>query len=105
MKLSHLLIAPAVAAVILAQSSCTRSEAQTAPVAKESPGFPQTGVLCSVKIYREGQDEVKPGELQASQLDVNGTLVVVNDQWICVKEGSSEHWIPRARVLDLRLSR
>lgn len=37
--------------------------------------------------------------------DARGTLQVANDRWVCVKDGSAETWIPRDRVVMIKLSR
>jgi hypothetical protein len=36
---------------------------------------------------------------------VEGTLVAMTDQWIIVKEGSDESWVPREKVLLMKASK
>jgi len=36
---------------------------------------------------------------------VQGTLIRVNSEWLVLKDGESENWIPRDKVLLLRTSR
>lgn len=36
---------------------------------------------------------------------VEGTLVRVDDEWLVLKDGTYENWIPRDKVLFMRVSR
>ena len=36
---------------------------------------------------------------------VGGTLIAMTDQWIIVKEGSDENWIPREKVMLMKASK
>jgi hypothetical protein len=36
---------------------------------------------------------------------LGGTLIAMTDQWIIVKEGSDENWIPRDKVMLMKASK
>ena len=36
---------------------------------------------------------------------VGGTLIAMTDQWIIVKEGSDENWVPREKVMLMKASK
>jgi hypothetical protein len=36
---------------------------------------------------------------------VEGTLLAMTDQWIIVKEGSDESWVPREKVMLMKASK
>lgn len=36
---------------------------------------------------------------------IGGTLIAMTDQWIIVKEGSDENWIPREKVMFMKASK
>ena len=36
---------------------------------------------------------------------VTGTLLSMTGEWVVVKDGSFEHWIPKEKVLDMKASR
>jgi len=48
-----------------------------------------------------------PGKAGGFQPDwtVRGQLILLNDQWCVLKDGTFENWIPREKVLVLRASK
>ena len=36
---------------------------------------------------------------------VAGTLIAMTDQWLIVKEGSDESWVPREKVMVMKASK
>jgi hypothetical protein len=100
MRTPFLLLAPVFAAGILAQSGCTRSEAQTPGIGKDLPSAPGIGTKCTLKLYSEAM-----ASLSLSSPEISGVLAADTPDWVCVKENSTEHWVPKARVLELKLTR
>ena len=39
------------------------------------------------------------------EVTVEGSLVSIDDQWLVLKDGTYENWIPRDKVLFMRVSR
>ena len=69
------------------------------------------GQLCIVTLDPRAERTVKPAAdaLKKTSLTgddtVEGTLVRVDEEWLVLKDGSYENWIPRDKVLFMRASR
>ena len=101
-KSAPLLLAPlfAAGAMIFSQTSCSRADGQTPGTLREAPTSPPLGTKCSLKLYRESD-----ASSNLSNAEITGTLTSTSGDWVCVNEGSTEHWVPKARILELKLSR
>ncbi|MDB6080395.1 MAG: hypothetical protein JWO82_4142 [Akkermansiaceae bacterium] len=100
MKIPFPLLAPVLAAGILAQTGCERSQAQSSSSSKDLPSAPMIGAKCTLKLY--GGNETS---ISLSSPEISGTLVADSPEWVGVKDGSTEHWIPKGHVLELKISR
>ena len=80
------------------------------PVAKEDAKS-ALGQPCVITLNPEGRDILTPVNepLRKTGLrpegTVEGTLLEINDQWVILKDGSYENWIPTDKVLLIRVSR
>lgn len=101
MKTSILLNFAAASAIALMSSGCDQSNAQTqGPAAASSTptvGHPAEVFVDSGNTTADFNPNGTP--------DARGTLHVANDRWVCLKEGTSEIWIPRDRVVVLKISK
>jgi len=86
------------AAVVAVSWSITgfRAEAQT-PVAAPA-GTPPVGRQVTVQMV------IWPFSTGVVA-KVEGTLVAMTDQWIVVKDGSDENWLPRDKVMGMKASK
>ena len=72
-----------------------RAEAQTpAPAA----GMPPIGRSVDIQMVVWPFSTAVAGKVQ-------GTLVAMTDQWIVVKQGSDENWLPRDKVMTMKVSK
>ena len=69
------------------------------------------GQPCIVTLDPRAERVVKPpgDALKKTGLTgdctVEGTLILVDDEWLVLKDGTYENWIPRDKVLFMRVSR
>jgi hypothetical protein len=77
-----------------------RAEAQAGGKFAPAPGTPPIGAICEVRVL--------VATILSSKTEVEtlrGDLIAMTDDWIVLKEGSFENWIPRDKVITLRASR
>jgi hypothetical protein len=73
-----------------------RAEAQT-------PGVTAAG---SPPLGRQVQIQMVTWPISTVLVNkVEGTLIAMTDQWIIVKEGSDESWVPREKVMLMKASK
>lgn len=90
------LLAAAMVAMTL-EFSGTSARAQT-PVAASSPGTPPIGRLVDIRLVAWPLATAEAGR-------ITGTLIAMTDQWLIVKDGTFEHWVPKEKVMDMKASR
>lgn len=73
-----------------------RAEAQAGPV--QAAGTPPIGRVVDVTLVAWPLTTQMAGR-------VTGNLLSMTGDWIVVKEGSFEHWIPKEKVLSMKASR
>lgn len=64
-----------------------------------APGTPPIGLLVDVTLV------AWPLSTQRAEDAVKGTLLSMTGEWIVVKSGSYENWIPKEKVLCMKASR
>ncbi len=74
------------------------SERVKAQTGVQTPGTPPIGRLVDVTLVAWPLSTTKAGR-------VSGTLLSMTGDWIVVKDGSYEHWIPTLKVLEMNASR
>lgn len=74
------------------------AEAQTGSRNTPVPGTPPIGALCEVRVL--ASILVARTEIEI----VRGNLLAMTTDWVVLKEGSYENWIPRDKVITLRAS-
>ena len=86
------------AAVVAVSWSLTgfRAEAQTSGTA--TAGSPPLGRQVAVQMV------IWPFSTGVVA-KVEGTLVALTDQWVVVKEGTDENWLPREKVMYMKASK
>ena len=105
--LSLLAGAAVIGAVVSSSTPAVQAQQPVAPAEVKSP----FGQLCIVTLDpqadRTGKpvtDASKKTSLTADDT-VEGNLILLNDEWLVLKDGTYENWIPRDKVLFMRASR
>lgn len=101
-----------VAAVAVAVSFVTQpSQAQqpTGNPAAKTVSYP-VGCRCVVTLNPEVSATRRAGGANTDTYEVldnkvQGDFLTINTEWIVLKEGNYENWIPRDKVLSMRVSR
>lgn len=88
------LVAAAVVYFALPQQ---RAVAQTG-VAPQAAGTPPVGRLVDISLVAWPLSTATAGR-------VAGTLLSMTGDWVVVKEGTFEHWIPKEKIMDMKASR
>lgn len=97
-------------AAVLAMFAFWNGEATAQPNSSGSSELPMTR-NCTVTLdARANSRSTMAPEMQAQsgfvrQDTVQGVLIRVTAEWLVLKDGESENWIPRDKVLLLRVSR
>lgn len=86
----------AVAVVVYFVVPQQSSQAQTG--APQIPGSSPVGLQVNVTLVAWPLSTAEAGR-------VNGTLLSMTGEWLVVKDGSVEHWIPREKLLTMKASR
>lgn len=76
-----------------------QAEAQAGNRYTAAPGTPPIGAVCEVRVLASllaGKTEIEV---------VRGNLLAMTTEWVVLKDGSFENWIPRDKVVTLRASR
>ena len=100
------------AAVAVAVSFFTQpSEAQqpTGNPPEKTVSYP-VGSRCVVTLNPEAPATRRSGSTNSDTYEVVGNVIqgdflTINTEWIVLKEGNYENWIPRDKVLSMRVSR
>jgi len=103
---------PIVAAVGLVAGALLiegKAQAPAGEVTEGSVKYPY-GKECVVTVDPQtwpAATAATPGKAGGFQPDwtVRGQLILLNDQWCVLKDGTFENWIPREKVLVLRASK
>ena len=74
-----------------------QAEAQTG-VAPQAAGTPPVGRLVDITLVAWPLSTATAGR-------VSGTLLSMTGDWVVVKEGTFEHWIPKEKIMDMKASR
>lgn len=64
-----------------------------------APGTPPIGAICEVRVL--ASILVSKTEIEV----VKGNLLALSTEWIVLKDGSFENWVPRDKVITMRASR
>ena len=105
--LSLLAGAALIGAAVSFSTPPVQAQQAVAPAEVKTP----LGQLCIVTLDPQAERTVKPvnDALKKTSLTsddtVEGTLILLNDEWLVLKDGTYENWIPRDKVLFLRASR
>ncbi len=105
--LSLLAGAALIGAAVSVSTPSVQAQQAVAPAEMKAP----FGQLCIVTLDPRAERAVKPAAeaLKKSSLTgddtVEGTLVRLDEEWLVLKDGSYENWIPRDKVLFMRASR
>lgn len=96
------------AAGLVVVATLVNSKAQ-APEGDSGTKYPY-GKECVVTVDPQNWPAVAaatPGKAGGFQQDwtVRGQLILLNDQWCVLKDGTFENWIPREKVLVIRASK
>lgn len=85
-------------AALILTSSFIAQRSDAAPTSA-APGTPPIGAICDVSVIASvlsGRTEIQT---------VKGNLLAMTSDWVVLKDGSFENWVPREKVLTLRASR
>jgi hypothetical protein len=111
MKSSIPLLAGAAAIIAVAISLLPgTTTAQAAPPAADAvPSLP-TGKRCEVTLDPRVASKKRSGGPASDFWEVrnqviDGTVVALTSDWLVLKDGNFDHWIPREKILTLRISR
>jgi hypothetical protein len=97
MKTKLFLLASLITAVVV-YFGMPSDQAAAQPSESQAAGTPPIGRLVEVTLVAwpiSSQPAAK----------VTGNLLAMMDDWIIVKEGSYEHWVPKEKILDMKVSR
>ena len=86
----------AIAAVVYFALPQHQAEAQTG--ATQAAGTPPIGRLVDISLVAW---PLSTGTAER----VTGTLLSMTGDWVVVKDGSFEHWIPKEKVMNMKASR
>ena len=105
--LSLLAGAALIGATATFSTPAVQAQQPVAPAEVKSP----YGQLCIVTLdpqaeraVKQAGDALKKTSLTADDT-VEGNLILLNDEWLVLKDGTYENWIPRDKVLFMRASR
>ena len=76
-----------------------KAEAQAGTKYVAAPGTPPIGAICEVRVLASIMSSKTEIEI------VKGNLLAMTSDWIVLKEGTFENWVPREKVITLRASR
>lgn len=99
------------AALIATASSFSMPAVQAQQAATPAAGEFPAGLRCIVTLDPRSDGHPKaPGTVMektglSSLGTVEGVLVTMNGDWVVLKDGTYENWVPRDKVLFLRVSR
>jgi hypothetical protein len=74
------------------------SQMQAQPSAVQAAGTPPIGRLVDIELVAWPLTTERAGI-------VKGTLLSMTGDWIVVKDGTYEHWLPKEKVLNMKASR
>lgn len=94
---AKLIWASGLAAAAVVYFAIPQAEAQTG-VAPQAAGTPPVGRLVEITLVAWPLSTVLAGR-------VSGTLLSMTGDWVVVKEGTFEHWIPKEKIMDMKASR
>ncbi len=105
--LSLLAGAALIGAAVSVSTPAVQAQQAVAPAEVKAP----FGQLCIVTLDPRAEHAVKPAADAVKKTSltgddtVEGILVRVDEEWLVLKDGSYENWIPRDKVLFMRASR
>ena len=73
-------------------------DALAARVAPQAAGTPPVGRLVDISLVAWPLSTATAGR-------VSGTLLSMTGDWVVVKEGTFEHWIPKEKIMNMKASR
>jgi hypothetical protein len=76
-----------------------KAEAQAGAKYAPAPGTPPIGAVCEVRVLSSILSSRTEIEV------VKGNLLAMTGEWIVLKDGTFENWVPREKVITLRASR
>ncbi len=86
------------ATLVVVSWSMTGFRAEAQPPGSIAVGTPPLGRQVDIHMVAWPLSTVETNK-------VVGTLIAMTDQWIIVKEGSDENWIPRDKVMLMKASK
>lgn len=96
-----------IGAAVSFSSSTVNAQQAAAPAAGAHPVGHRCVVTLDPTAAREsrhdGETMKKTG--LTPEVTVEGTLVSIDNDWLILKDGTYENWIPRDKVLFMRVSR
>ena len=95
---TNLIYLIALAGVLCTGFLINSDKVAAAPVPSPGAGTPPIGKVVDVTLV------AWPLSTQVTE-KINGTLISMQSDWIIVAEGSYEHWIPTAKVMEMKASR
>lgn len=102
MKRTVILQACALAAVALMSGSCNESKAQAQTLSSAAAESHTPPIGAQAEVFVDSGTTATPISSNRNG-DARGKLIVANAQWVALREGTSETWIPRERVVLLKL--
>lgn len=91
----------AIVAGTAALTGCEQAKAQSRPTT-ESPSSPPLGYQANVFVSYSSTGDFTPGR---NNPDASGKLTAISEGWVCIREGSYETWIPRDKIVMIKLSK
>jgi hypothetical protein len=104
-----LLLGAAVACAIVASPSLAPAQSASLPEKIPAPAETPINSRCVVTVdpeYRaseSAEQSPKAGFTGPNMLE--GVIIRMDQEWLVLKEGSFENWIPRDKILTIRVSR
>lgn len=103
------LLGATVACAIVASPSLAR--AQSANLPEKLPAAAETPINCRCVVTVDPQYRAPDNQEQSPKAGfigpnmLEGIVVRMDQEWLVLKDGSFENWIPRDKVLTVRVSR
>jgi uncharacterized membrane protein len=100
-----------VAAVSFSASDVKAQQAVARAAVAPAAGALPLGLRCIVTLDPRATDDSVPAHEamkktgRTAEDTVEGTLVAMGGEWLVLKDGTYENWIPRDKVLFMRVSR
>ena len=99
----------AIALAIVASPSLASAQSASLPEKVPAPAEIPLNCRCVVTVdpqYRstDSQEQSPKGGFTGPNL-LEGVVIRMDQEWLVLKEGSFENWIPRDKILTIRVSR